>query len=124
VRLGVRVARREHCAGIRVQCVQISRHKPGIVEDGAILVKRPVGPEGECCANHPGSPDESSHTGGGFNGVDGVNKIVFTEACAVERVGAGLKRQVCDGYGMIPSRDGHSRANLRPPCSGLCGRVC
>ena len=113
MRLCERVARREHCAGVRVQRVQISRYKPDIVEDGARLVERPVGPEGECCANDPCAPDESSHTGGGVNGVDGVNKIVFTEACAVERVCTGLQGQVCDRYGQIVRRDGHSRANLR-----------
>ena len=108
-----RVTRRKHSAGGRVQRVQKSRYEPGLVEDRARLVERPIGPEGECCANDPCVPDESSHTGGGVNGVDGVSRILFNEACAVERVCAGLHGQVCDRYGQIIRRDGQSRANLR-----------
>jgi hypothetical protein len=83
------------------------------VSESAGLVERPVGPEGECCANDPCVPDESSHTGGGVNGVDGVSKIVFAEACAVESVRAGSQGQVRDRYALIVRRNGHSRANSR-----------
>src|ERR1700720_1089408 len=108
-----RAARSEYGAGVRVQRVQISRYEPNVVEDRARLVKRPVGPEGECCANDTCVSDESSHTGGSVNGVDGVSKIVFIEACAVERVGTRSEGQVCDRYGLTVRRDGHSLADLR-----------
>lgn len=76
-------ARREHGAGVRVQRVQIPRYEPDVVEDGTRLVKRLVGPEGECCANDPCVPDESSFTSGGVNGVDGVQACVAMNAASM-----------------------------------------